>query len=51
MVQNGQLSENNWKTDYFSATKEQKKMTALKNEIKWLEGSGFDCPTKCYSEI
>ena len=37
MVQNGQLNENNWKTDYFSATKEQKKMTELKNELKWLK--------------
>ncbi len=37
MIQNGQLTENNWKTDYFSASKEQKKMTELKNEIKWLK--------------
>ena len=46
MVQNGQLSENNWKSDYFSAIKEQKEMTSLKKEIPVAEGSGFDCPTK-----
>ena len=37
MIQNGQLNENNWKTDYFSASKEQKKMTELKKELKWLK--------------
>ena len=37
MVQNGQLSENNWKSEYFSAVKEQKEMTSLKKEIKWLK--------------
>ena len=37
MVQNGQLTENNWKSDYFSSFKEQKEITALKKEIKWLK--------------
>ena len=36
MVQNGQLSENNWKSEYFSSIKEQKEMTSLKKEITWL---------------
>ena len=37
MVQNGQLSENNWKSEYFSSTKVQKEMTLLKKEIPWLK--------------
>ena len=37
MVQNGQLSENNWKSEYFSSTKAQKEMTLLKKEIPWLK--------------
>jgi putative transposase len=37
MVQNGQLSENNWKSEYFSSPKAQKEMTLLKKEIPWLK--------------
>ena len=37
MVQNGQLSENDWKSDFFSWSKEQKEMTALKKELPWLK--------------
>ena len=36
MVQNGQLKENHWKSEYFNAVKAQKEMTSLKKEIKWL---------------
>ena len=37
MVQNGQLRENNWKSVFFSSTKEQKEMTTLKKELPWLK--------------
>ena len=37
MVQNGQLSENNWKSEYFSSFKEQKELTSLKKELAWLK--------------
>jgi putative transposase len=37
MVQNGQLRENNWKSVFFSSTKEQKEMTSLKKELPWLK--------------
>ena len=30
MVQNGQLAENHWKSEYFNAVKAQKEMTFLK---------------------
>ena len=30
MVQNGQLNKNNWKSEFFSSTKEQKVLTILK---------------------
>lgn len=36
MVQNGQLNKNNWKSEYFSSTKEQKELTFLKTELPWL---------------
>lgn len=36
MIQNGQLSENLWKSSFFNAVASQKKMTALKKELKWL---------------
>ena len=36
MVQNGQLNKNNWKSEYYSATKAQKELTLLKKEIEWL---------------
>ena len=46
MVQNGQLTENNWKSDYFSATKEQKENDGFKKGNPMVEGSGFYCPPK-----
>lgn len=37
MVQNGQLLENQWKSDFFNASKEQKELTELKKKIEWLK--------------
>ena len=37
MVQNGQLTQNNWKSEYFSSFKEQKELTSLKVELSWLK--------------
>jgi putative transposase len=37
MVQNGQLTENRWKSDYFQASNEQKELTKLKKELSWLK--------------
>ena len=37
MVQNGQLTQNNWKSEYFSSIKEQKELTSLKKELAWLK--------------
>ena len=37
MVQNGQLTQNNWKSEYFSSFKEQKELTSLKLELPWLK--------------
>lgn len=37
MVQNGQLTQNNWKSEFFSSDKEQKELTVLKTELSWLK--------------
>ena len=37
MVQNGQLPENRWKSDFFNAAKEQKELTELKKQLDWLK--------------
>lgn len=36
MVQNGQLPENRWKSDFFNASKEQEELTELKKHVEWL---------------
>jgi putative transposase len=36
MIQNGQLSENQWKSSFFSANSSQKELTDLKKQLTWL---------------
>ncbi|CAH0345332.1 hypothetical protein BCI9360_01617 [Bacillus sp. CECT 9360] len=36
MVQNGQLTENRWKSEFFNASNAQKELISMKKEIKWL---------------
>lgn len=36
-MQNGQLSENRWKSDFFQASNKQKELTQLKKELLWLK--------------
>ncbi|WP_191090836.1 IS200/IS605 family element RNA-guided endonuclease TnpB [Niallia endozanthoxylica] len=36
MVQNGQLNQNLWKSEFYHAAKQQKELTGLKKEIQWL---------------
>ncbi|MFP3126749.1 IS200/IS605 family element RNA-guided endonuclease TnpB [Ectobacillus funiculus] len=37
MVQNGQLLENRWKSDFFNTAKEQKELTEPKKQLDWLK--------------
>lgn len=37
MMQNGQLPENRWKSDFFQESNEQKELTKSKKELGWLK--------------
>ena len=50
MVQNGQLSENNWKSEFFSSVKEQKELT-FKKRTSWLKEVDSTALQNSYSRL